>query len=336
MATLSLPVAPLWIAAMLATVALAIWGAIPSGRTRRVRARSLLRALLPRRILRSRSGRLDIGAFLFSTLVAGTAIGWALVSGNWWAAITERAMASLPVLPFQLSPLPAALVMTGALFVAYEGAYWLNHWMSHRIGWLWAFHKVHHTAESLSLLTNFRVHPVDTIVFYNMAAAIAGVTAGMLKHLIGPSAAEISVSGNNLLVFFTSIILSYLQHSHLWMATTGRWGRWILSPAHHQLHHSTDPRHYNCNLGSTTALFDRLAGTLLAPTAQRQALRFGVEELGYDPHSVRGAVLRPFSDAARAILPVPGETGTTQEQALEHPCSRAFALNPAPEHSLRA
>ena len=272
MTTLSLPAAPCWIAAMLLTAIFALRGAVPRGRRRGVRARALLRALLPRRILHSQSGRLDIASFLFGRLLAGTALGWALFSSNWWAAIAEKAMAPLPAL--FMPPLPAAMVVTLAMFVAYDAAYWINHWLSHRVAWLWAFHKVHHTAESLSLLTNSRVHPVDTIIFYNMTAAIVGLTAGVLKHVLGPGAAEISVSNTNLLVFLTSIVLSYLQHSHLWLATTGWRARWILSPAHHQLHHSVDPHHHNRNLGSTLALFDRLAGTLLGADAAPSAAQF--------------------------------------------------------------
>jgi sterol desaturase/sphingolipid hydroxylase (fatty acid hydroxylase superfamily) len=189
--------------------------------------------------------------------------------------------------------------MTLALFLAYEVAYWFNHWCSHRIGWLWEFHKVHHSAESLSLLTNFRVHPVDTIIFYNMAAAATGITAGLLRYALGGAVDDISVGGTNLLVFLSSIVLSYLQHSNLWISTTGRWGRLILSPAHHQLHHSIDPRHHNRNLGATLALLDWVFATLLVPTGRRQRLTFGVEGLGYDPHGAKGAVLVPFVDATR-------------------------------------
>lgn len=303
MVALSLPAAPLWIGAMLLTLLLAIRGAVPRRRDHRPGFKAVLRALFPRRMLRSRSGRLDIAGFLFSRLLAGAVLGWALVSSDGWAASAQRWAAPLPSLSVPVPVWIAAALMTLALFVAYEGAYWLNHWLSHRIAWLWEFHKVHHTAESLSLLTNFRVHPVDTIIFYNMAAAIIGVTAGLLRHLLGPSAGEISVSGTNLLVFLASIVVSYLQHSHLWLATTGRWSRWLLSPAHHQLHHSADPRHHNRNLGSTLALFDRIAGTLLVPTARRQPLRFGVDGLAYDPHGMRGAILQPFADAARTIGP---------------------------------
>lgn len=297
--------APVWLAAMLLTLVLALRAAVPRGHRRPVRAKLLMRALLPWRILRSRSGRLDIAAFLFSALLAGMMLGWALVSGSWWAdMLSARLTHGLgPVAPFAL-PRPAAVaLMTLALFLAYEAAYWLNHWMSHRIGWLWEFHKVHHSAESLSLLTNFRVHPVDTIIFYNMAACMTGCTAGLIRYALGGAVDDISVGGTNLLVFVSSIVLSYLQHSHLWIATTGRWGRLILSPAHHQLHHSTDPGHHNRNLGATLALFDWAAGTLLLPSARRQRLRFGVEGLGYDPHGPKGAVLMPFADALRRVMP---------------------------------
>ena len=46
---------------------------------------------------------------------------------------------------------------------------------------LWDFHKVHHTAEVLSPLTNFRMHPVDSVVFGNILAIFLGVTGGVLS-----------------------------------------------------------------------------------------------------------------------------------------------------------
>ena len=314
---------------MLATTLLALRAAVPRGRKRAVRARTLARALMPRRILRSRSGRLDIAGFLFSILIAGAALGWALVSAEWWAALTLHGLANLPAPAPHLPGYASVAVMTVAMFLAYELAYWINHWLSHRVAWLWAFHKVHHTAESLSLLTNFRVHPVDTIIFYNMVSALAGTTAGILRHVFGPDMDEVSVSGTNLFVFLSSIILNYLQHSHLWMPTTGMWGRLILSPAHHQLHHSTDPAHHNRNLGSTIGLFDWAFGTLLPPTSRRQTLRFGVDGLDYDPHSLKGALLLPFADALRQMAePAPSPPAAT-EAPQSHSAGAISTLRPS-------
>lgn len=299
------------VAAGLLATALAIRFAAPAARwrARTVRPRVLARALLPSRLTRSASGRLDIAAMLFSFFVAGSAIGWALLSSGYFAEATSEALIHTfgPVAPIALPGWVCAVAMTVLLYLAYEFAYWLDHVLSHRVPILWEFHKVHHSAESLSALTNYRVHPVDTIKFYNIAALVTGVTAGLLGYILGRPSEALAVGGGNLLVFASSTALTHLQHSHLWISLPGRWGRWLLSPAHHQIHHSIEQRHHDRNFGSTTALFDRLFGTLHLPAAKRETLTFGVPGLAYDPHGFTGAVLMPFADAwahvARLVRP---------------------------------
>ena len=60
--------------------------------------------------------------------------------------------------------------MTIVVFLAFELGYWFHHYLSHRIPFMWEFHKVHHTAEVLTPVTIFRVHPLDTVVYYNILA----------------------------------------------------------------------------------------------------------------------------------------------------------------------
>jgi len=52
-------------------------------RNRRVRLRTLTRALLPRRIANSPSAAADIGYFLFSIFLFGIMFGWAVMSYRW-------------------------------------------------------------------------------------------------------------------------------------------------------------------------------------------------------------------------------------------------------------
>ncbi|MGC1874968.1 MAG: hypothetical protein WA699_09090, partial [Pseudolabrys sp.] len=49
-------------------------------RGRRVRARTILRALFPKRILRSRSNEADVGYLIFNVFVYGVMLGWAVLS----------------------------------------------------------------------------------------------------------------------------------------------------------------------------------------------------------------------------------------------------------------
>ena len=289
----------------LLAISLAVYFAAPAGRwrARTVRRKALARALFPRRIVRSRSGRADIGFMIFSLFFAGATMGWALWSSNYFETAGRAWLATVirTPPPIVMPGWAYGAILSVALYLAYEFAYWVNHWLSHRVPLLWEFHKVHHTAESLSMITNFRVHPVDTILFYNMVAVTTGFTAAALGFACGQPVDPFAAGGTNLIMLLSTMVLTNLQHSHLWISMPGRWGRVLLSPAHHQIHHSTDLRHHNRNFGSTLAVFDALFGTLHLPAAKREKLRFGVDGLDHDPHGAIGAVLLPFVDAGRQV-----------------------------------
>jgi hypothetical protein len=65
--------------------------------------------------------------------------------------------------------------MTLAGFLAYEIAYYIDRYLMHKAPVLWEFHTTHHTAEVLTPLTAFRVHPMDTLIFVNITAIAASV-----------------------------------------------------------------------------------------------------------------------------------------------------------------
>lgn len=272
-------------------------------RKRPIPLRVLVRALFPRHLLRGASGRADIAWMLFGLLFAGLLFGGAILSYRGvGAALYVALTARFGVMPPTALPHAACVaIITLALFVAYEFAYWLDHFLKHKVPALWHFHIVHHSAETLSPLTNFRVHPVDTFVFYNIVAAVMGATAGALDFAFGAPVAPLTVVNSNVLILGFALLLTNLQHSHLWIVFPGRWGRWLLSPAHHQIHHSIDPAHHDRNFGSSLALWDRLFGTFHAPAAKRERLRFGVAELECDPHGAKAALVTPFVGAARTL-----------------------------------
>lgn len=247
------------------------------------------------------STKVDLVYTLFGLFVAANVLGFAILSQGWIAAaLTARLGAPLT------SSVPPWLAFTLTVlcqWVAYEFAYWLNHCLSHKWRWLWAFHKVHHSAEVLTPLTIFRVHPVDTIAFYNTVAVSTGLMLGLTNWLWGSAASHAQVVGAGAAVVVMVMAAKHLQHSHVWIAFSGPLGRIFMSPAHHQLHHSIAREHHDRNFGEALAIFDWMAGTLLVPTRDRQDLRFGVEGV-VDPHSANGALFEPFVDAATAVAPV--------------------------------
>jgi sterol desaturase/sphingolipid hydroxylase (fatty acid hydroxylase superfamily) len=190
---------------------------------RRTRLVALRRALFPHRWVFGPSAKADLGFFLFNSLLAGVLFGWAVISSRATAGWTREVIDGIFTGgdPIEISTWVANSIATIVLFVAYELGYWIDHWLKHKVPLLWSVHKVHHTAETLSPLTVFRMHPVDSIVFYNIIAAITGISLGLLSCVTGTTAKPYEVSGQNIVLLAMGFTLVHLQHTHLWIAFTG-------------------------------------------------------------------------------------------------------------------
>jgi sterol desaturase/sphingolipid hydroxylase (fatty acid hydroxylase superfamily) len=272
-------------------------------RGRRTSFRLLRRAIFPRRLILSASTRADLGFCLLNTMATGAMIGWALLSfpvvAHWTSAALVACLGPQPA-PW-LAPLPVVAIQTFAMFLAYEFAYWLDHYLSHEMPFLWEFHRVHHTAETLSPFTVFRVHPVDSLVFYNILVLIMAPASVMTGYLLGTADHDLKLDGTNVIVLAFIYCTVHLQHSHIWIAFTGKLGRILASPAHHQIHHSCDPEHFGRNLGGGLAVFDWLFGTLRIPLKRPERIAFGVEPSQHAPHTIAGGLVTPFVRAFRTL-----------------------------------
>ena len=292
----------LWsVAGGLAFAAAAI-GVARLRRGRRLTMRYLVRALAPRAATLGASGRTDAGFFLFNTFCASSLIGWALLTQAQVAHWTRDGLAAVAGASHAATSgvLPAALYSV-VIFLAYELAYWVDHWLSHNVPALWELHKVHHTAEALSPLTNFRVHPLDSLLFYNLVALFTGVAAGGLEYGLGPAHGRLTLLGADALVVVFGFTFAHLLHTHVWLRLPAPWSRLVMSPAAHQIHHSADPAHYGRNLGNALALWDWIFGTLYPPAAERERLSFGVPGQDASAHTIGGTLITPVLKAAAAI-----------------------------------
>ena len=286
---------------------------------RQIRLKVLARALFPRKLLLSPSSAADVCFFLFNFFLAGLLFSWAIVSYS----LVSGAVGEMLVAHFGAQP-PTSLpktysiaILTVALFLAYELGYWIDHYLAHNIPFLWEFHKVHHQAEVLSPLTNFRVHPVDSIVFYNIQAVVMGITGGLVNYGFGEPAQPFTIAGSNALVLIFTYLVGHLQHSHLWIVFTGVWGRLFLSPAHHQIHHSTNPAHFNKNLGACLGVWDWLFGTLHVPGKKREKLDFGVEPKVGNVHGIHEGIVAPVVRAFALVNPARLLRGGTRGSELK-------------------
>ena len=267
--------------------------------------RTIARALFPKRIMRHRSNQADIFYLFFNVFMTGIVFGWAVLA---YQFITNGIIAGMVAVvgPVAPSPLPVVVsrgIVTVMMFLAYELGYWFNHWLSHKVPVLWEFHKVHHTAEVLTPVTNFRVHPVYGWIFANILAVSTAIASGFGNYLFGATTYQYAFTDTNLILVIFIHAYVHLQHSHMWISFTGTLGRIFISPAHHQVHHSADPRHFNTNFGSCLALWDWMFGTLYVPQKEREPLTFGVP--GHtEAHTVKAELTDPFVKAAGHFKPL--------------------------------
>lgn len=62
-----------------------------------------------------------------------------------------------------------------------------------------------------------------------------------------------------------ALLGTHLRHSHIWFSYGSVFNRLFMSPAHHQIHHSVDPCHWNRNFGVKLSVWDGLFGTHYHP-----------------------------------------------------------------------
>ena len=197
----------------------------------------------------------------------------------------------------------ARVLFTLVFFVAWDFGRFVAHSLLHDIPALWEFHKIHHSAEVLTPMTSFRLHPLEILIMAWGQVMATGVVT-WLFNLAGGGVTAYTFLGLHVVIWGFSLI-DNLRHSPVWVSYGPTVGRWLVSPAHHQLHHSIEARHLGCNRGSNLAIWDRLYGTLYVPGYQPEVFQMGLGD-GTEAkwNSVWRMYLAPFAACARQMVRV--------------------------------
>ena len=206
------------------------------------------------------SSRIDICCWFF---FAFWSVGWVVAYIFTFSifhqfGIAFRSIIDLQLLAYFTNPVANFILA----FIVKDLTTYIIHRFEHAINFLWAGHSVHHSAEHLSVLTLLRNSPLSE-QFANMVSAV-----------------PLAIFGASFESFILVVLLNQLQHyfnhTHLqW--DWGFIGRWILvSPKHHQIHHSTDKKHQDKNFGSSLIIWDRIFGTYYEPKMDTSLENFTV------------------------------------------------------------
>ena len=197
---------------------------------------------------------------------------------------------------------------TASQFILDDLSRYLVHRLLHRIPLLWAFHKVHHSAATLTPMTVFRTHPVEAVLFALRSAAVQGGVIAGCVFIFGSGVDLATVLGANVFLFVFNASGANLRHSHVWISYGRAAECVVMSPAQHQIHHSTAPEHFDRNFGSALAVWDLLGGTLYRP-GRETALSFGLSRRpSLADHGLWQLYAEPFVEAARLASRAPRYT----------------------------
>ena len=193
-------------------------------------------------------------------------------------------------------------IFTFCYFVFDDFTKFITHTIMHKIPILWAIHKTHHSARTLTPITVFRTHPLEGIIFILRSAITQGIVIALFYYVYGNNISLVTILGANVFSFWFHLAGSNLRHSHIRISYWPWLEKIIISPAQHQVHHSTKKRHFNKNFGVTFAIWDWIFGSLKVSN-QHEEIKFGIcEKEEIYENNIIYLYISPFIEIYKIII----------------------------------
>jgi sterol desaturase/sphingolipid hydroxylase (fatty acid hydroxylase superfamily) len=198
----------------------------------------------------------------------------------------------------------------GAACALLDYTLYVWHYLTHKIGFLWRIHVVHHVDLDLSTSTAFRFH------FAEMLLSIPFRLAQV--RLLG-------ISPLTLTLWQTCLFLSVMFH-HSNVALPKQWERrlnWlIVTPRMHGIHHSNIRAETDANWSSGLTMWDWLHGTLKLEVPQ-QIITIGVPAYSHESQVTLGKLMAlPFVSQPDSWQLPTGECRLDRAHQMEDAWSR--------------
>lgn len=164
----------------------------------------------------------------------------------------------------RMGQLPPAAAMVAAILM-FDGWMYLWHRANHHIGFLWRFHRVHHSDPEMDATTGIRFHTGEILISSALRLAVVpllGITIGQL-------------------LVYEMLLLPVILFHHSNVRLSEKIDRWlrlvIVTPAIHRVHHSRLQAETDSNYSSVFSLWDRIARTFRL-RRNNQPVNFGLDE----------------------------------------------------------
>lgn len=251
---------------------------------------------LPKKIYLHPSSKLDYATFLLYApmVVIATAIG-----GSYFAAASDLAKTVFDFLDkrhfnFYTTSHPFWMFVVVFVGIAWtDFSQFITHLAYHKVPWLWRFHKVHHSAETLTPFTTLRDHPLIFFIDSCFYTVFLGVYIGIVYYFL-PGVADSYFIWEASIYAFVFGFLFFLTSHYFVPISFGPLDKIFVSPAYHWAHHIADSKYYNTNYGHIFSFWDILFRTAYFPAPEELInAPLGVEDQ-HNYQTLSDLYLRPF------------------------------------------
>lgn len=208
--------------------------------------------------------------FVSSLLVQGltylSMLPSATIMKHWQAASVREWVASQPLI----------VQFFEIMFLTDFVQYWVHRGF-HRVSWLWHFHAVHHSAQSMDWVAGSRMQFFEIV-------ALRGLTI-VPMYVLGFAGPAMYAY-----IFFVYLFSTFVHSNLRW--TFGPVSAWFVTPRFHHWHHGIEREAIDVNFAVHFPVLDRLFGTYYLPSDGRWPSGYGIK--GPMPKGFVRQFLYPF------------------------------------------
>lgn len=170
-----------------------------------------------------------------------------------------------------LNQLPGWLRFVIAILLV-DFLYWVQHYLHHKIPFLWQLHSLHHSQTELNFFTDFRYHVLEYLVRHTVL-----IIPLLILKIDVPVIAAVAI---------TQRWYSRFYHGNI-RTNLGPLRYFLVTPQSHRIHHSIEPQHSDQNFGATFSIWDYLFGT--ASSDRKSYPQTGIADAAF-PHRTSGRI----------------------------------------------
>ncbi len=171
------------------------------------------------------------------------------------------------------------------LFISEDIAFYFEHRVDHFCRFFWAVHVTHHSSEEFNLTTGFRssvLQPLYRFIYF------------IPLVLFGFKPLDIVFMYSLTQIYGILVHTQYINKMPAWFEAI------FVSPAHHRVHHASNIRYLDKNLGMVLIIWDKIFGTF-QEEVKEDPVKYGLTKQLSQPYHLTNIIFHEWKDILHDI-----------------------------------